>query len=150
MATLRLVTIECETPDAEFAAQLIRLALSGPATAVVRNGIPKAAAPVQAAPAIEPAKPVVADLEASRKLAKRRKGNFTIAPKEQGIAESTGSTQKALLVLLAKGPLTTAECIAQTKLSPPSVYSALTVLRQSGEVDTRADEDMIRKNFLKS
>lgn len=60
---------------------------------------------------------------------------------------ANGETQNALLQLLAKGPLTSAELIAKSKLTPPSVYSALSNLREAGRIETRDDEGT-RKNFL--
>lgn len=143
--TLRLIEIESET--IEPAALRALLNLPDPAIALPEP-------PAIAAPAMD-ATPAIAATPAgpARRVPRRpqRPLNGT-RPKPKAPSAppkaAKGETMDPILRLLAKGPLTSGELLAQSKLTPPSVYSALSNLRASGLIETRDDEG-VRKNFLK-
>jgi len=60
-----------------------------------------------------------------------------------------GSTRQMVMAALKKRPMTSAELIRELKLTPPQVYTTLTEFRKAMVIETRADGDGTRKNFVK-
>lgn len=81
-----------------------------------------------------------------RAIAKARRTAKETAP--TGAADQLSPLEQEIAALLKKKPMTSGELIQATKRTAPSIYSALSLMRKAGQIETSDDQDGNRVNVL--